>query len=71
MAIVKCINEQIPICIYDKDQLDVVMEVMWLLYHGYYTILSKYIKEITDFIKDLVDNVTVKPGSNIQDELSI
>ena len=38
---------------------------MWLLYHGYYTILSKYVKEITDFIKDLVDNLPVKPGSNI------
>jgi len=41
------------------------MEVMWLLYHGYYTILSKYINEITNFIKDLVDEVKVPPHGNI------
>ena len=41
------------------------MEVMWLIYRGYRTILFKYIKKITDFIKDLVDEVKVPLGSNI------
>ena len=41
------------------------MEVMWLIYRGYRTILFKYIKKITDFIKDLVNNVKVPPDSTI------